>query len=83
MGETCGLKLVYETLSDPDVCRICRDTEKKQRRYNKMYNDIQRWQREGDRKATIERTYGEMHDVIAQINRLNEEHELRLRSLGQ
>jgi hypothetical protein len=29
---------------------------KKQRRYEKMYRDVQRWQREGNRNATIEAT---------------------------
>ncbi|KAJ6438819.1 FAD binding domain-containing protein [Purpureocillium lavendulum] len=58
MGETCGLKLVYETRVEADVCKLCHDTEKKQRRYDKMYRDVQRWQREGNRSATIERTCG-------------------------
>ncbi|RSL99457.1 hypothetical protein CDV31_012178 [Fusarium ambrosium] len=83
MGETCGLKLVYETKTEPDVCKLCHDTEKKQRRYDKMYRDVQRWQREGNRSATIERTCGEMHDVMGQIYRMREEHDHRLQSLGQ
>ncbi|OAQ82470.1 hypothetical protein VFPBJ_05054 [Purpureocillium lilacinum] len=83
MGETCGLKLVYETRTESDVCKLCHDTEKKQRRYDKMYRDVQRWQREGNRNATIERTCGEMHDVMGQIYRMREEHDHRLQSLGQ
>ncbi|EQK98688.1 hypothetical protein OCS_05599 [Ophiocordyceps sinensis CO18] len=83
MGETCGLKLVYETRVEPDVCKLCHDTEKKQRRYDKMYRDVQRWQREGNRSATIERTCGEMQDVLGQIYRMREEHDHRLQSLGQ
>lgn len=82
MGETCGLKLVYETKQDMDVCKICHDIEKKQRRYDKMQRDVQRWQREGGRPATVERTVGEMHDVAGQIYRLSDEHESRLQSLG-
>lgn len=83
MGETCGLKLVYETKVEADMCKLCHDTEKKQRRYDKMYRDVQRWQREGNRNATIERTCGEMQDVMGQIYRMREEHEHRLQSLGQ
>ncbi|PNY25426.1 Uncharacterized protein TCAP_04635 [Tolypocladium capitatum] len=83
MGETCGLKLVYETKVESDVCKLCHDTEKKQRRYDKMYRDVQRWQREGNRSATIERTCGEMQDVLGQIYRMREEHDHRLQSLGQ
>ncbi|KPA42348.1 hypothetical protein FLAG1_04776 [Fusarium langsethiae] len=58
MGETCGLKLVYETKDERDACKLCHDIEKKQRRYDKMWRDVQRWQREGNRNATIERTCG-------------------------
>jgi len=83
MGETCGLKLVYETKTEKDVCKICHDTEKKQRRYDKMCRDIQRWQREGNRNATIERTCGEMQEALGQIYRMREEHDHRLQFLGQ
>lgn len=83
MGETCGLKLVYETKDEREVCKLCHDTEKKQRRYDKMYRDVQRWQREGNRNATIERTCGEMQEVLGQIYRMQEEHAQRLRTLGQ
>jgi hypothetical protein len=83
MGETCGLKLVYETRSEGDICKLCHDMEKKQRRYDKMYRDVQRWQREGGRPATVERTCGEMQEVLGQIYRLNDEHNQRLQSLGQ
>lgn len=83
MGETCGLKLVYETKVEHDVCKLCHDTEKKQRRYDKMYRDVQRWQMEGNRNATIERTCGEMEEVVGQIQRMRDEHGHRLQSLGQ
>ncbi|KAL7920286.1 hypothetical protein ACQKWADRAFT_299027 [Trichoderma austrokoningii] len=83
MGETCGLKLVYETKAELDVCKLCHDTEKKQRRYDKMYRDVERWKKEGNRTATIERTCGEMSEVVGQIQRMREEHGHRLQSLGQ
>ncbi|KAI8401556.1 hypothetical protein FOFC_18425 [Fusarium oxysporum] len=83
MGETCGLKLVYETKTERDVCKICHDTKKKQRRYDKMCRDIQRWQREGNRNATIERTCGEMQEALGQIYRMREEHDHRPQFLGQ
>lgn len=83
MGETCGLKLVYETKDEREACKLCHDTEKKQRRYDKMYRDVQRWRREGNRNATIERTCGEMQEVLGQIYRMQEEHAQRLRTLGQ
>lgn len=82
MGETCGLKLVYDTKTENDVCKLCHDVEKKQRRYDKMLRDVQRWQREGNRNATIERTCHEMQDVVDQMLRIQEEHGNRLHSLG-
>ncbi|KAG5953233.1 hypothetical protein E4U53_006246 [Claviceps sorghi] len=83
MGETCGLKLVYETKVQGDLCKICHDIDKKERRYEKMYRDVQRWQREGNRNATIERTCSEMDDIREQIYRMRGEHLSKLQSLGQ
>jgi hypothetical protein len=80
MGETCGLKLVYETKFEQDSCRLCHDIDKKVRRCEKMSRDVQRWQREGNRNATIERTCSEMRDVQSQIARMEEEHQNRARS---
>ena len=82
MGETCGLKLVYETKEEPENCKLCSDLSKKQRRYDKMYRDVDRWQQEGNRSATIERTCGEMQEVLNQIFRLKEDHDTRLQTLG-
>ncbi|SPJ80253.1 uncharacterized protein FTOL_08645 [Fusarium torulosum] len=83
IGETCGLKLVYETKKEEDICKLCQNTEKKRRRYGKMYLDVQRWQREGNRNATIERTRDEMHDILGQIWHMEKEHDERLRNLGR
>jgi hypothetical protein len=77
MGETCGLKLVYETRYESEMCRLCHDIEKKVRRYEKMQRDIHRWQREGNRSATIERTTSEMEEVGGQIGRMRAEHSNR------
>ncbi|KAL7805317.1 hypothetical protein V8C44DRAFT_341101, partial [Trichoderma aethiopicum] len=83
MGETCGLKLVYDTIQDPDVCKLCHDKEKKVRRLEKMTKDVERWQKEGNRSATIERTEGEIATVKEQICNMEAEHAKRQFSLGQ
>lgn len=77
MGETCGLKLVYETSYEKEKCRLCHDIEKKVRRFEKMERDIHRWRREGGRSATIERTTSEMHEVGGQIERMKADHKGR------
>ncbi|KAG6017401.1 hypothetical protein E4U41_004220, partial [Claviceps citrina] len=83
MGETCGLKLVYEAVIAGDMCKLCLDIEKKQRRYDKMYRDVQRWQREPNRSATIEVTCREMEIVLGQLYLMRHEHVFRLQSLNQ
>lgn len=46
-----------------------------------MLNDIQRWQREGNRRATIEKTMRDVNDIQLQINELLANHVERERTL--
>ncbi|KAL2133840.1 hypothetical protein VTI74DRAFT_1563 [Chaetomium olivicolor] len=69
-GETCGLKLVYHTYMMPTVCKVCEQIAKKQRRLLKMDEDIKRWTREGNRRATVEKTLQDAAAVRAQIDEL-------------
>lgn len=80
-GETCGLKLVYETNYLPGNCKLCDQSDKKQRRYNKMAQDVERWRREGNRRATIEKTEIDMEEVRMAIEKLWIEHDDRLRTV--
>lgn len=81
-GETCGLKLVYDTHFKTVHCKLCEQIETKQRRYRKMEKDLQRWRNEGNRNATIEKTEYDMAEVSAAINRIWGEHCERLRTVG-
>ncbi|EJT75080.1 hypothetical protein GGTG_08918 [Gaeumannomyces tritici R3-111a-1] len=81
-GETCGLKLVYETFHQASTCRLCEQLEKKQRRYNKMAADVERWSREGGRPATIEKTQQDMYEISQQMNAIYLEHQARERMLS-
>lgn len=81
-GETCGLKLVYDTNYKDEKCKLCDQIEKKQRRYHKMRQDVDRWRREGNRRATIEKTEYDMAEVQEAINKIWLEHEERLRTIG-
>ena len=81
MGETCGLKLVYETYHMKEQCKICIDTQKKQRRLEKMHRDVERWQREGNRSATIERTCDEIAEVEGQLYNLQMQHDEKVSGL--
>ncbi|KAI1841838.1 hypothetical protein JX265_010852 [Neoarthrinium moseri] len=77
-GETCGMKLVYMTNHEADICKLCKDMEKKQRKYNKLESDIYRWQREGNRTASIEKAQSELYDVSNAIQTLQHQHWTRL-----
>ncbi|TPX13655.1 uncharacterized protein E0L32_005858 [Thyridium curvatum] len=76
-GETCGLKLVYDTMYNNSKCKLCEQMEKKERRWTKMAQDLERWRREGNRRATIEKTEGDMQDLRHQINKIWLDHQAR------
>ncbi len=81
-GETCGLKLVYDTAYSNEPCKLCEQMTKKERRLTKMKNDIQRWTYEGNRKATIEKTQDDIDDIKVQIERIQKEHLERERHIS-
>ncbi|KAK3303680.1 uncharacterized protein B0T15DRAFT_282064 [Chaetomium strumarium] len=81
-GETCGLKLVYHTYQSPEVCKTCDQIGKKQRRINKMNEDVDRWTREGNRRATIEKTLQDIAELNMQIDELWRQHEIRRNSVN-
>ena len=76
-GETCGLKLIYNTYLEADECKHCEAMHKKQRRVHKMLDDVKRWTCEGNRRATIEKTQLEIGALQGQIGDLWREHEAR------
>ncbi|KAI0477207.1 hypothetical protein GGR56DRAFT_673621 [Xylariaceae sp. FL0804] len=76
-GETCGLKLVYATNQELDSCKLCKDIEKKQRKYVKLESDIGRWAREGHRSASIEKAERDRGEVGDAINNMVSQHQLR------
>ena len=52
-----------------DLPRFCRESMK-QRRVKKMVADLERWRREGNRPATVEKSeaeVAELHDSISQL----------------
>jgi hypothetical protein len=76
-GETCGLKLVFETHVQPTQCKICDQIEKKERRWTKMSSDVDRWRNESNRSATIEKTERDMNELRVQIQKLWTDHYTR------
>jgi len=74
IGETCGLKLIFETDQRHGHCKTCEQVIRKQRRITKMKKDIARWRREGSRPATIEKTERDVVEVQRSISTLWEQH---------
>ncbi|KAH6618271.1 hypothetical protein B0J18DRAFT_371802 [Chaetomium sp. MPI-SDFR-AT-0129] len=81
-GETCGLKLIFNTYLEPEPCKMCDQIDKKQRRLNKMMEDVRRWRNEGNRRATIEKTETEMRALNSQIGTMWVEHEARKNAIS-
>lgn len=80
-GETCGLKLVFDTAYKPEQCKTCDQIARKKRRIQKMENDIERWRKEGNRRATIEKTEYDIADIEAAIHSMWKIHEDKRNSL--
>jgi hypothetical protein len=80
-GETCGLKLVFETDHRKDICGLCEQIAKKQRRLKKMAADIDRWTRDGNRTATLEKARGESIEVQRCISELLEQHKQSMQGM--
>ena len=81
VGETCGIKLVMQSMDIDQKCRLCDKIDTKQRRRNAEKDRINRWRKEGGKfTASIERSL----DIVAQIERelLELYQERRKRTLG-
>lgn len=83
VGETCGLKLVYETKFEPGLCRLCCQTEKKQSRYAGLSQDLECWGGETNRTAAIEQARLQMEEVADQIHRMRKQHDCRVKVAQQ
>ena len=76
-GETCGMKLVMNRYSLEDKCRICTKIATKERAINKEYERIRRWQKESNRKASIEKSHDEIYRLQGELDRLINEKQVK------
>lgn len=67
-------KLVDSTHYDPEVCNLCKQILKKKDRIEKMKAHIERWKREGNRTATIEKSERDIAGPILSILDLQNKH---------
>ncbi|KXJ88574.1 hypothetical protein Micbo1qcDRAFT_235866 [Microdochium bolleyi] len=69
-GETCGLKLVYESKKAGTQCKVCDAIDKKQRKYQKKANDMDRWKNDSSQWANYEAAEADaakIHDEWTQL----------------
>ncbi|CAK7564338.1 MAG: hypothetical protein SEPTF4163_002227 [Sporothrix epigloea] len=81
-GETCGLKLVYATVDRSDPCKLCEQIETKNRRLEKLYRDVERWQLQGNRPATIEKAKRDIAEITERVGQLYQDHNGRQGSVS-
>lgn len=74
IGETCGLKLVYEVELNKAPCTLCIGIQRKYRRINKLNRDIIRWRRDRVFPATIERAEMDIFELNYEVSSLVQLH---------
>ncbi|CAI6331936.1 unnamed protein product [Periconia digitata] len=83
IGETCGMKLIMQTIAVGQKCRLCEKIETKMRRRATEMDRIARWQREGHKfKASIEKSIDQVRSLDCEIYDLNCERGRRLQGIG-
>ena len=81
-GETCGMKLIMQTVPVGQKCKLCEKIDTKQRRRAAEVERINRWQREGGKfSASIERSYDMIKTLDREIYDLNCERQRRLQAI--
>ncbi|KAH8816019.1 hypothetical protein F5884DRAFT_663946 [Xylogone sp. PMI_703] len=82
-GETCGMKLVMNTILHAGKCKTCEKMETKYKRMRNEQDRIKRWKKEGSsRKASIaasEETIAHLEQEIRELEWQREQTKLNLR----
>jgi hypothetical protein len=82
MGETCGMKLVYQTVNQNGKCKYCDKVDTKLRKRQTEVDRIARWQREGRNPASIEKSKDIVHQLDSEIQQIYAEITNRRQALG-
>jgi len=83
MGETCGMKLVMQTLPMGNKCKLCEKIDTKVRRRCAEVDRIGRWQREGAKfRASIDKAMDIIRCLDSEIYELSCERNRRLQAIG-
>lgn len=83
MGETCGMKLVMQTIPTGTKCKLCEKIDTKMRRRTAEVDRIGRWQREGVKfRASIDKAMEIIRCLDGEIYELGCERARRLQAIG-
>lgn len=75
-GETCGMKLVFETIPIHEQCKICDKIRTKLGRIRKEEERIKRWRHEGSKRAaSIEKALADIAILEREIEDLQRQKE--------
>jgi hypothetical protein len=72
-GETCGMKLVWESIPMVESCKYCTKIETKKGKIRKEQDRIKRWRHEGNRRASISQAEESIETMEREIWDLNEQ----------
>lgn len=81
-GETCGTKMVYNTLPMLEICPMCQKIDRKKRRYEKLNADLRRWYHDPSRKASASKAQEDMQAILGEINSLVYERDVKRNQIG-
>lgn len=84
IGETCGTKLVFQTIPLAEHCTMCEKLEKKQRRRAKHYADYTRWAQQDPvkYKFSIAKACEDIKSLDDEIYALQGEKASRYKNIG-
>jgi hypothetical protein len=83
IGETCGMKLIMQTVPNHQKCKLCEKIDTKLRRRQAEVDRVNRWQREGGKfRASIDKSMDTIQALDSEIHDLGCERSRRLMSVG-
>lgn len=81
-GETCGMKLIMQTVPVATKCKLCEKIDTKQRRRTAEVDRILRWKKEGGKfAASIDRSADMVRSLEKEINDLGFERQRRMQAI--
>jgi hypothetical protein len=83
IGETCGMKLVMQTVPVGQKCKLCEKIDTKTRRRAAEVERVNRWQREGNKfQASIAKSVDLIRGLDSELYDLQCERNRRLQGIG-